>query len=277
MPLYIEENNNTKKIEEFYINDIIIKSVLKGYIGISGISKIFYEKNSYNTDIPEGYTRIPYILNDSVYDSSFNSPYQMNNVTYIDTGIKGYKTVELKAENSSQKMVAGQNESGHPLLYINDNVFIYLDSIHNSDLTRVWHYYEVSNKTYYCIEKHVPFLGEYYLKDDEHYKAETEGSLYTFKTDINIPEESDDNNILLLGIPLTTRLNVSNYRIGQQQSNIKLYYCKIYEDSTKTTILRDFVPVRRDSDGRLGLFDLISRTFFDNTFPPSYYPSTTTQ
>ena len=40
MPLYVEENNNIKKVNEFYINNVIISSVLKGYIGINGLSKI---------------------------------------------------------------------------------------------------------------------------------------------------------------------------------------------------------------------------------------------
>lgn len=264
MPIYIDKNNNTKKVDDFYINDTVIRNVLKGYIGIEGLSKIFYQKEKYSTDIPEGYTRIPYILNDYTNGTYYNYN-GINNATYIDTGIKGYKNIELKAESTSEKGVPIKYwGGGHPILYINDHFFVYFSSSVSSDLSQTWHYYSNAAQTYYRIENHKPFLGKYYIKN-EMYHAETEGSYYTFKTDTSMIEEN--NNILLLGIPLTTNLNTTNYHEGQQLPNTKLYYCKIYEDSSKTTILRDFIPVRRDSDGRLGLFDLVTQTFFDNTFP----------
>ena len=262
MPLYVEENNNIKKVNEFYINNVIISSVLKGYIGINGLSKIFYDKNSYSTKIPEEYTRIPYILNNSyIYND-----YVSKNMTYINTGIKGYKCIEFKAESTSETGI-GYKAGPHPTLYINDHFFVYFRTFGtgSSDNAMHYHYYSYKTSSAYRSKKSDPFFGKYYIKNGK-YHAETTGSYgYTMKTDHDMIEE--DNNILLLGIPSSTNLNTRDYEPGEERANTKLYYCKIYEDSTKTKILRDFIPVRRNSDGRLGLFDLVTQTFFDNECP----------
>lgn len=42
---------------------------------------------------------------------------------------------------------------------------------------------------------------------------------------------------------------------------MRLYYLKMYTDDV---LVRDFVPVRRDSDGVYGLYDRVSETFFGN-------------
>lgn len=41
----------------------------------------------------------------------------------------------------------------------------------------------------------------------------------------------------------------------------KLYYFKIYE---RDIIVRDLIPAKRDSDGEIGMYDLVSQTFFTN-------------
>jgi len=46
-----------------------------------------------------------------------------------------------------------------------------------------------------------------------------------------------------------------------QNSIIKLYALKMYTDGV---LVRDFVPVRRNSDGIYGLYDNVSETFFEN-------------
>lgn len=46
-----------------------------------------------------------------------------------------------------------------------------------------------------------------------------------------------------------------------QLSSIKLYYCKIYENGT---LVRDFIPVKRNSDNEICLYDRVSGTFFTN-------------
>ena len=49
--------------------------------------------------------------------------------------------------------------------------------------------------------------------------------------------------------------------------NMKCYSCKVWEG---TTLVRDFVPVRRKSDGVLGLLDLAHGTFYTNAGTGSF-------
>lgn len=42
-------------------------------------------------------------------------------------------------------------------------------------------------------------------------------------------------------------------------TKMKLYYCKIKKNGV---LVRDFVPMRRNSDGMCGLFDMVTKTFF---------------
>jgi hypothetical protein len=44
-------------------------------------------------------------------------------------------------------------------------------------------------------------------------------------------------------------------------SNARIYACKIWDGNN---LVRDFVPVERDSDGVLGMIDLISGAFYVN-------------
>lgn len=44
-------------------------------------------------------------------------------------------------------------------------------------------------------------------------------------------------------------------------ASMKLYYLKMY---TNGELVRDFIPVQRDSDGAYGLFDKVTSTFFEN-------------
>ena len=42
----------------------------------------------------------------------------------------------------------------------------------------------------------------------------------------------------------------------------KLYDCKIYRDNSDTELLRNFIPCRQESDGVVGLYDLIESKFY---------------
>ena len=41
----------------------------------------------------------------------------------------------------------------------------------------------------------------------------------------------------------------------------KLFYFKAYQNDE---LVRNFIPARRDSDGKIGMYDMVSRTFFTN-------------
>lgn len=46
------------------------------------------------------------------------------------------------------------------------------------------------------------------------------------------------------------------------RSKAKLYNCKMYENNV---LVRDFIPVKRNSDNVLGLYDLVNRVFYTNS------------
>lgn len=48
---------------------------------------------------------------------------------------------------------------------------------------------------------------------------------------------------------------------GYTKANAKIYYCKIYEDST---LLRDLVPCYRNSDNEIGMYDVVNNVFYTN-------------
>lgn len=51
---------------------------------------------------------------------------------------------------------------------------------------------------------------------------------------------------------------------GYNTTDARIYYCKIYH---KTTLIRDFVPAKRNSDGVCGMYDNVTETFFCSVGP----------
>ena len=61
---------------------------------------------------------------------------------------------------------------------------------------------------------------------------------------------------------LSTHIFGRNYSSGRNLTSIKLYSAKIYEGST---LVRHYIPVRRQSDNALGLYDILTDTFCANS------------
>ena len=61
---------------------------------------------------------------------------------------------------------------------------------------------------------------------------------------------------------LSTHIFGRNYSSGRNLASIKLYSAKIYEGST---LVRHYIPVRRQSDSALGLYDILTNTFCANS------------
>ena len=47
----------------------------------------------------------------------------------------------------------------------------------------------------------------------------------------------------------------------QARSQIKIYYFKLYDNNV---LIYDFIPVKRNSDNEIGMYDTVTRTFFAN-------------
>lgn len=61
---------------------------------------------------------------------------------------------------------------------------------------------------------------------------------------------------------LSTHIFGRNYSSGRNLTSIKLYSAKIYEGST---LVRHYIPARRQSDNALGLYDILTDTFCANS------------
>ena len=110
----------------------------------------------------------------------------------------------------------------------------------------------------YSIDNNRPFIVKTDIKKGEQHisiKQENSDSWTTVS-------KSNTNNV-----SSTYNLRIfSAYRNGQEEAfapaGTRLYYCKIWEDETYTTLLRDFVPCLYQ--GEYGLWDKVSNTFFGN-------------
>lgn len=59
-----------------------------------------------------------------------------------------------------------------------------------------------------------------------------------------------------------TLFSTNRWAAQGNNSSYKFYSCKIYDNSI---LVRDFIPCYRKSDGEIGLYDLITTTFFTNS------------
>ena len=155
---------------------------------------------------------------------------------YIDTGIKASKTLKVEADidvspASGWVMILGDYTSGSYFSWWRQNTTIYA-------------YYGSNNKT----------LAE--LTGKRKYISNNTNNIWSIDTSqITVTPNSSDfskngNNLYLFSVN-----NGGNYN----KASMKLYSCKIYDNGT---LVRDFIPARRISDGKAGLWDKVNLKFY---------------
>lgn len=95
------------------------------------------------------------------------------------------------------------------------------------------------------------------------------GDIHTFKGVKNVLYLDNQNIITTTSKTFNTGCNLCLFALNSPTSGVrsmdasiyKLYYCKLYND---TTLVRNFVPCYRKSDNEIGLYDTITQTFFTN-------------
>ena len=95
-------------------------------------------------------------------------------------------------------------------------------------------------------------IGLYELKENKFYESRTTGRL-DGGSDLDVPADSSHINLFI------SRFSNENILNTQQIQN-----CKIYNSSNE--IVRDFVPVLRNSDGKPGFFDVKGQKFYTNSY-----------
>lgn len=175
-----------------------------------------------STTIPSGLVELEYI--------------ESTGTQYINTGIKASKNLKVEADidispASGWVMILGD--------YTNGSYF----SWWRQDTT-MYAYYGSNNKT----------LAE--LTGKRKYISNNTNNIWSIDTSkITVTPNSSDfskngNNLYLFSVN-----NGGNYN----KASMKLYSCKIYDNGT---LVRDFIPAKRISDGKCGLWDKVNFKFY---------------
>ena len=175
-----------------------------------------------STTIPSGLVELEYI--------------ESTGTQYIDTGIKASKNLKVEADidvsaASGWVMILGDYTSGSYFSWWRQNTTMYA-------------YYGSNNKT----------LAE--LTGKRKYISNNTNNIWSIDTSkITVTPNSSDfskngNNLYLFSVN-----NGGNYN----KASMKLYSCKIYDNGT---LVRDFIPAKRISDGKCGLWDKVNFKFY---------------
>ena len=215
-----------------------LHNTLYGNLGtgdfIVGNEKKLYKTNMVKTAlVPAGYTRVKYL--------------ESSGVQYIDTGIlpgsysKAKIGFEWKDGNiGNDKYIIGSVSSASMRYYFGTYQskwqYGYCGSTNQAEGIEENKYYDVY-VTWDPINQLVVLNGE------------------TIITNNNSTDTTSDNTFALFGRHQGNSFNPA------WLSKSKIYYCKIY---TGTTIVRDYIPVIRNSDNKPGMWDRVSKTFFTN-------------
>ena len=202
-------------------------------------SNIFIYKEPYQKDIisyqwklPDEYQEVEYI--------------ESTGTQYIDTGIIGRPNIKVETNFeltdstniSNCGFIGSRENSGTSRFYI---ISFYSNKWHlglPSDFTSSTHPIvrnEIQNVIFQSID------GNYSLT-------------------VNGTEIYNGNSTFSTTYPMYL-FGVNNYGTVSRQSSFKLYTLKIQQDGN---YIRNYIPCYRKSDGEIGLYDLISQTFFTN-------------
>lgn len=247
-------NNNI--IKNIYIKQNQLQEITKGYIKLNGNLELFYNNNI--PKLPNGYTEVEYIQK--------NAP-----GSYINTGVLGIKPmkIELGVNNTDTgvKEVFGFLSNETSLI----NNFAYISAIYfNSDYL-VYYYYDRSEETLnnrILIEKDKFYNIEYDFDYNSHnFNFKDLNNKPYREISINYNQESyfinNENPLLLFGYYNTTYQTINSLNAGLMIKRVKIY------DTLRINLLRNFIPCI-NPNFKVGLYDLVTKTFYENSGSGSF-------
>ena len=187
------------------------------------------------TGLPSGYTRVDYI--------------QSTGTQYIDTGYKATPTtgVEIDFQFSSitplQQRFFGVETSNSDYL----NYHMYINSVSN------WAYAFIDGTGNWVNTGVAANTNRHTIKFNT-----TSGKVIIDSTTLDIASST------------RTKTTQSNMRIfaaadtGSPNAKVKLYSFKMYSNNN-TGLVRDMVPCIKNSTGEVGMYDLVTNTFYGNS------------
>lgn len=189
--------------------------------------------------LPTGYTALEYI--------------ESTGTQYIDTGVNntgsiGFETdIQVNVYGEIERGVFGTSASLEP------NHYVFQVHVNTTDANGLLLYMrkggpdhlEFANPSVTGFHKYAYNVNN----DDKAYRDNTYiGTIEHISVAINYP------------FYLFAR-DVSGLLKDNSGSSITMKYFKIYRDGE---MVRNFIPARRDSDGEIGMYDMVTNTFFTN-------------
>ena len=238
-PVYSATNNYSNALVEVEtLNNAVINAVNSELTVVPGVGWTINTANNlnllpvpktYNPYLPDGYTQLEYLesTRGPLIDTDF-SPTENTRVDY-----------KVKLSTRRGELLIGARVGDN----INNRFFpIGYQEGNTLRLTYgIWEHRELADYSQIYIGSYQPGNG-FAILNNVTYNIENANFVKT-----------QNNNLILFG--------ASGY--GEVLSGAgQIYYVQIYEQNT---LVRNFIPVRRNSDGELGMYDTVSDTFFTNT------------
>ena len=265
---YINIDNNgiypTKIVKGGELS-ITLQNILSEDLSIKLGDTTLILNQDYTYDETTGQLKIPNITDDVII-SNLNELYGytvLEYITsdgnqYIDTGVLGRAGLKSDITLSFNNLV-GTNADDFGIL----GARRYTETTTSNNNT---HYERIYLLHYYNGFAHG--YGMYYNS----LIRLSNNKKYTTHTELNIGEQFvnvDGNNITNTTYTDTHDIGLTLYLFAINQdgspyykSSINLFHCKIYDENDN--LIRDFLPVMRNSDGELGLYDIVNNVFYAN-------------
>ena len=231
--------------------------------------EINWEPNTINLHWYNGNTEltVPSESQSCVYDGALIPPPPLEREGYTFAGWKvrglpdGYTKLQYIESNGNQYIDTGINESNRAVFSMNakaksDDIVVFIISNSDSsgytegfgeylDYVAGFNQLKATGKHYYDLTYSSSGISFIYDNDGQVHETGT------YKINNN-------KRIYLFGI------SAPGY---DRHISAKLYYLKLYNNGS---LVRNFIPARRNSNNRVGLYDTVTKTFFTNSGTGSF-------
>ena len=189
------------------------------------------------------------LSNDEVQEYTPCQYIQNTSDSYINTGVKGDGSQRIECvfmpitKNTGWNCVYGARDNAG----VNDNIYIYSNT-DSKNYTKQGYvgYYNTTNNSLTVAS---PSLNVKHTFIQNRGTFTLDGA--TVKTYTNATFTSTANTFIFDGSNNNTR--------GNYKGLFRLYSFKMYINNI---LVRDFIPVKRNSDNKFGLYDLVNRTYY---------------
>lgn len=238
------------KISGLYLGETKIQ---RAYLG----EDLVYEGTKKPSRLPEGYTELEYIGNPNLdyirnfgMDYTYNRNYRVELDVYIEEDAKQITSYVIGTNSISTYTAGKWNQSG----YISYNkqygdIKLWYGASSTSNVGKSEELYTGIGRLKITVD---PFNGIFKAND----------------LSVNYVESTITVNPLPPAPALFARNSYTKttatgkYNYGSSPANMKLYSLKFYDSAG--SLYREYVPCRRESDGKLGVFAIQTKTFYGN-------------